>query len=134
MSFQRLLSSMSAAVFLAAGICPAASAAERPNTVLFLVDDMGWMDCGAYGSQYYETPHIDRFAKQSMRFTQTYVRSAVARRCSSNEQCAKDLIGWKRSLFFVSTELSAGTIRHRRAARPEDQPPSEAPSPEADRR
>jgi arylsulfatase A-like enzyme len=45
---------------------------KRPNVVLFLVDDMGWMDCGAYGSQYYQTPHIDAFAKQSMRFTDAY--------------------------------------------------------------
>jgi len=33
--------------------------AKQPNVVLFLVDDMGWMDCGAYGSRYYQTPHID---------------------------------------------------------------------------
>lgn len=39
---------------------------------MFLVDDMGWMDCGAYGSQYYETPNIDRFAKRAMRFTNAY--------------------------------------------------------------
>ena len=46
--------------------------ATQTNVILVLVDDMGWMDCGAYGSQYYETSHIDRFAKQSMRFTQAY--------------------------------------------------------------
>jgi arylsulfatase A-like enzyme len=45
---------------------------SRPNVVLFLVDDMGWMDCGAYGSKYYETPHIDRFATRAMRFTNAY--------------------------------------------------------------
>ncbi len=50
-----------------------AHAAEaRPNVILFLVDDMGWMDCGAYGSTYYETPNIDRFAKRAMRFTNAY--------------------------------------------------------------
>ena len=48
------------------------SFAGQPNVVLFLVDDMGWTDCGAYGSQYYETPNIDRFAKQGMRFTRAY--------------------------------------------------------------
>lgn len=46
--------------------------AARPNVVLFLVDDMGWMDCGAYGSKYYETPNIDRFATRAMRFTNAY--------------------------------------------------------------
>ena len=54
-----------------------------PNVILFLVDDMGWMDCAAYGSQYYETPHIDRFAKQSMRFTQAYAQPL----CSPTRAC-----------------------------------------------
>lgn len=47
-------------------------AKEKPNIILFLVDDMGWMDCGAYGSKYYETPNIDRLATESMRFTDAY--------------------------------------------------------------
>lgn len=47
-------------------------AAERPNVVLFMVDDMGWMDSTPYGSKYYETPNMQRLAKQSMRFTDAY--------------------------------------------------------------
>ncbi|HEY6167167.1 MAG TPA: sulfatase-like hydrolase/transferase, partial [Verrucomicrobiae bacterium] len=51
-------------------LCANVSAADRkPNVIVFLVDDMGWMDCGAYGSKYYETPAIDRFATRAMRFT-----------------------------------------------------------------
>jgi arylsulfatase A-like enzyme len=50
----------------------AEAAGRKPNVVLFLVDDMGWMDCGAYGSQYYKTPHMDAFARQAMRFTDAY--------------------------------------------------------------
>lgn len=53
-------------------LCSSLSAASQPNVVLFLVDDMGWMDCGAYGSKYYETPNIDRFAARAMRFTNAY--------------------------------------------------------------
>lgn len=52
----------------------AVAAGEQPNIVFFLVDDMGWMDCGVYGSQYYETPNIDRFAQRSMRFTNAYAQ------------------------------------------------------------
>ncbi|MCA9061061.1 MAG: sulfatase-like hydrolase/transferase, partial [Planctomycetaceae bacterium] len=48
--------------------------ASRPNVVLFLVDDMGWMDCGVYGSRYYETRHIDQFAQRAMRFTNAYAQ------------------------------------------------------------
>lgn len=55
--------------------CSPLSAADRkPNVVLFLVDDMGWMDCGAYGSKYYETPNIDRFAQRALRFTRAYAQ------------------------------------------------------------
>ena len=58
-------------------------AAEKPNVVLFLVDDMGWMDSGAYGSQYYETPNIDRFAKRGMRFSRAYAQPL----CSPTRAC-----------------------------------------------
>jgi arylsulfatase A-like enzyme len=47
-------------------------AAEQPNVILFVVDDMGWMDSGVYGSRYYETPNIDRLAARGMRFTDAY--------------------------------------------------------------
>jgi arylsulfatase A-like enzyme len=50
----------------------ATSAARKPNVVVFLVDDMGWVDCGVYGSKYYETPNIDRFAQRALRFTDAY--------------------------------------------------------------
>lgn len=49
-----------------------AAAKDRPNIVLFLVDDMGWMDSTPYGSRYYETPAMQRLAGQSMRFTDAY--------------------------------------------------------------
>jgi arylsulfatase A-like enzyme len=45
---------------------------DKPNIILFLVDDMGWMDSTPYGSEYYETPHMQRLAQQSMRFTNAY--------------------------------------------------------------
>lgn len=59
---------------LFAGVSHETTAAEKPNVIVFLVDDMGWMDCGAYGSRYYETPHIDRFARRAMRFTDAYAQ------------------------------------------------------------
>lgn len=53
-------------------LATATSAADRPNIVLFLVDDMGWMDSTPYGSQYYETPNMQRLSRQSMQFTDAY--------------------------------------------------------------
>ncbi len=52
-------------------------AAERPNVVLILVDDLGWMDLSCQGSQYYETPNVDRLAREGMRFTDAYAACAV---------------------------------------------------------
>ena len=43
-----------------------------PNIVFFLVDDLGWSDVGCYGSNFHETPHIDRLAKEAMRFDNAY--------------------------------------------------------------
>lgn len=55
----------------------AAQPAQRPNFVFFLIDDMGWMDIGANGSPFYETPHVDRLAREGMRFTQAYAASPI---------------------------------------------------------
>lgn len=58
---------------------PDASGEEgsRPNVLLVFVDDLGWMDLGVYGSEIYETPHIDRLAEEGMRFTDAYAAAAV---------------------------------------------------------
>jgi arylsulfatase A-like enzyme len=44
-------------------------AADKPNIVFILADDLGYTDVACYGSKYYETPNIDHLAKQSIRFT-----------------------------------------------------------------
>ncbi len=46
------------------------SAAERPNFIIFLADDLGWGDLGAYGHPRIQTPNLDRFAGEGVRFTQ----------------------------------------------------------------
>jgi len=47
-------------------------AAERPNIILIMADDVGYECFGAYGSKQYQTPNIDRMAEQGMRFTHCY--------------------------------------------------------------
>lgn len=54
-----------------------ASAHELPNIVLFLVDDLGVMDLGCYGSTFHRTPEIDHMARQGLRFVQAYAASPV---------------------------------------------------------
>ena len=54
------------------------SNAEQPNVVVFLVDDLGYMDIGANNPNcFYETPNIDRLAKTGMRFTNGYAANPV---------------------------------------------------------
>ena len=47
-------------------------AADRPNFVFLLVDDLGKEDMSCEGSEFYETPHIDSLAARSMRFERGY--------------------------------------------------------------
>ncbi len=50
---------------------------EKTNVVLILIDDLGWKDLGCYGSNYYQTPNIDRLANEGMRFTDGYAACNV---------------------------------------------------------
>ena len=60
-------------------LCISWSLVARTNVVFFLADDLGWADLGCYGSDFYETPNIDRLAADGLRFTDAY---AAAHSCS----------------------------------------------------
>lgn len=57
--------------------CSPSDVKSRPNIVFILADDLGWSQMGCYGSNYYETPHIDRLAQQGLRFTDAYAAAPV---------------------------------------------------------
>ena len=52
-------------------------AAERPNIIFILADDLGWGDLSCYGRPDYRTPNLDRLASQGVKFTDAYSASAV---------------------------------------------------------
>src|SRR4051812_4007670 len=54
-----------------AALTTAATAADRPNIVIILADDMGFSDIGCYGGEI-RTPNIDGLARNGVRFTQFY--------------------------------------------------------------
>jgi len=54
-----------------------ASATELPNVIVILADDLGYHDLSCMGSQYYETPNIDRIAESGMIFTDGYASCQV---------------------------------------------------------
>lgn len=58
----------------------AASARDRlrgPNVVFILTDDLGWADLSIYGRSDYQTPNLDRLARQGTRFTNAYAAQTV---------------------------------------------------------
>lgn len=47
------------------------------NVVLILIDDLGWRDLTCFGSSFYETPNLDRMAREGLRFTDAYASCPV---------------------------------------------------------
>ena len=68
-------------------LCVTASAVtpQKLNFIFVLVDDFGWTDLGVQGSTFYQTPNIDRLAREGMRFTQAYSACTV---CSPTRAAA----------------------------------------------
>ena len=64
---------------LSVQLCPtAANAADRPNIVFILADDLGWSDTTLYGTtKFYRTPNIERLARRGMTFTRAYSASPL---------------------------------------------------------
>ncbi len=48
---------------------------EKPNILFIIADDLGWKDTGFNGSQFFETPNIDKLASQGMFFTNAYANA-----------------------------------------------------------
>ena len=66
---------------------PASS--ERPNFVFLLVDDLGWSHIASYGNPFFETPSVDRLAREGMKFTQAYAACAVCSPTRASIQTGK---------------------------------------------
>lgn len=52
-------------------------ALRPPNIVFILADDLGWNQVGYHGSRWYETPHIDRIAREGMWFSDAYAAAPI---------------------------------------------------------
>ena len=73
-----ILALLAASVFLTLRVEAAgANKPQTPNVLFILVDDMGWRDLACYGHEIHETPHVDRLAREGMRFTDAYAAAPV---------------------------------------------------------
>lgn len=50
---------------------------SKPNIILILLDDLGWRDLACTGSDFYETPNIDKLAEKGITFTSAYASCPV---------------------------------------------------------
>ena len=86
-------------------------AAERPNILFIFLDDFGWKDTSYMGSDFFETPNIDRLASEGMIFTDAYsaaANCAPARACLLSGQYTP-----RHQIFNVGTN-PRGKKEHRR--------------------
>jgi arylsulfatase A len=83
---QRLFSFVlfAASSLVAVLVATVSFAAERPNIVFILADDLGYGDLSCYGQTHFQTPNLDRMAAEGMRFTQHYAGSTV---CAPSRAC-----------------------------------------------
>lgn len=65
------------ALCLAAAAGSAATPSRPPNFLLILADDLGTPPVASYGNSYYQTPHLDRLAREGLRFTDAYAACPV---------------------------------------------------------
>ena len=59
------------------GFIGTAYSADKPNILFILIDGLGWMDMGYNGSTFHETPNLDQFSKDAMRFNSAYTASPM---------------------------------------------------------
>ncbi|TWU60938.1 sulfatase [Crateriforma conspicua] len=84
---------------------------DRPNILVIYLDDFGWRDCGFMGSDFFETPNLDRLAEQGTVFTDAY---AGAANCAPSRACLMSGQYTPRHEIFNVGTGPRGKAQHRR--------------------
>lgn len=83
------------------GMRTAAMAAQRPNVVLMMCDDLGWGDVGFNGNTTIKTPHLDAMAASGMKFSRFYAAAPV---CSPTRgSCITGRHPYRYGVFYANT-------------------------------
>lgn len=83
----------------------------QPNILLINIDDMGWKDVGFMGSEYYETPNIDRLSTTGMVFTNGY---AAAANCAPSRACLMTGLWTPRHGIYTVNSSERGESKQRK--------------------
>ncbi|MUH37652.1 aryl-sulfate sulfohydrolase [Zobellia amurskyensis] len=84
---------------------------KKPNIVLINIDDLGYKDLGFMGSEYYETPNLDAFAKEGMVFYNAY---AGAANCAPSRACLISGLNTPRHGVYTVSPSDRGDIKTRK--------------------
>lgn len=89
----------------AASVAPAAES-HPPNIVFVLVDDLGYADLGCQGAKDIRTPHIDRLAREGLRFTDFYANAPVCTptRCAFITGRWQQRVGFEWAMGFTAEQ------------------------------
>jgi len=93
---------------------PVKGVRTKPNFLFILADDLGWSQVGCYGSGFYETPNIDRLARQGMRFTDAYAACPV---CSPTR--ASIMTGKYPARLHLTDFIAGGSFPYEKYKQPE---------------
>lgn len=88
-------------LFVLICVAPLLVAAEKPNIILVMCDDLGWGDVGFNGNKIIRTPHLDTMAKNSLRFERFYAAAPV---CSPTRgSCITGRHPYRYGVYFANT-------------------------------
>jgi arylsulfatase A-like enzyme len=88
-----------------------AQAAKQPNLIFILADDLGWKDVGFMGCEFFETPNIDRLAKQGIKFTAAY---SGGPNCAPTRACLMSGTYTPRHQIYTPGGMSKGNPKYMR--------------------
>ena len=94
----------------------AAQTKRPPNIIFILADDLGWTDLGCQGSKYYETPNIDRLAKQGTRLKCFY----ACQNCAPTRAALMSGQYPPRTGIYTVGSLERGNEEHRKMSVPDN--------------
>ncbi|MGJ8697374.1 MAG: sulfatase [Verrucomicrobiaceae bacterium] len=98
-------------LFLFFALFSSTEAAQQPNIVLIYADDLGYTDLSCQGSKYYQTPNIDRLAREGVTFTQAY---AGAANCAPSRACLMTGSYSPRHGIYTVGNSDRGKAQHRK--------------------